>query len=356
MSVLFESIFVNFFKRECKSTMSDVQEERGEASSTSFEEEPAKEDDDAKRDPDSSIDGDDNSASGIFAEFGNENSESDVVSGSEYDSSSLYSSEKDDSSKSYKGDSKPAKPKRTYRKPRKRHRTDVNQLKRLEEVYQYDSNPNQELRAELSKESGMSVRQIQVWFQNRRAKTRRDAARMQLKARAKETDEVPSADPVAAEDPANLKSDAQPAQEKPPKEPKKRGPKGKRNAQSHSHHKHKHKHKGGGNTEEDKEREGADGEAKKRRHRRHKKARVDNDGSSQSELSCSDGGSSSYSSSESGSSSEFSSESSEDGSDGSKPEFQNPSYMYQKVLDYMKKGKKIDSQESIEQDEKRLFG
>ena len=357
--------------------MSDAQEDHSEASNTSFEAEPAKENGHARRNLDSPIDGDDSSSSIFLTEFSNENSENDYASGSDYESnSSLYNSEKEDKAKSSKSDAKSAKPKRAYRKPRKRHRTDVNQLKRLEEVYQYDSNPNQELRVELAKESGMSTRQIQVWFQNRRAKTRRDAARMQLKASSKEAPEGSSAEPAAAtEEPASTTTSAPPTQSKPPKEPKKRGPKGKRNAQAHHHHHHhhhhhKHKHghthdNDGNNDDDDNGKVEENEETKKPRRRGRKRARVDKDGSSQSELSSesdySEGDSSSANSSESGSptessSSSSSSSSSEDNSVDLQSEFPNPSYLYQKVLDYLKRDKKIDPQESIEQDEKRLFG
>lgn len=343
--------------------MSDAQEDHDEASNTSFEADTAKDDGGAKRDPESPIYGDDSSSSIFLTEFSNEDSENDYVSGSDYDSSSsLYSSEKEERAKSSKSDSKSGRPKRAYRKPRKRHRTDVNQLKRLEEVYQYDSNPNQELRAELAKESGMSTRQIQVWFQNRRAKTRRDAARMQVKPDPKEVPSISPAAPAATEDPASTADSAPPAQGKPPKEPKKRGPKGKRNARTnHRKHKHKHGHNHDDDDNEDNYKEEENGESKKRRRRGRKRTRVDKDDSSQSELSSesaySEGDSSSSSSSSSGSSSESSSSSSAENTPiDPNSEFPNPSYLYQKVLDYLKKDGKIDPQESIEQDEKRLFG
>jgi hypothetical protein len=56
---------------------------------------------------------------------------------------------------------------------RKRLRTTPDQLDVLEKVFQSVHTPNSSLRSKLSKELGMSSRRIQVWFQNRRAKLKK---------------------------------------------------------------------------------------------------------------------------------------------------------------------------------------
>lgn len=288
--------------------------------------------------------------------------EEDEASGSDYDDGkSPYSTRKESEGKNPRGGSRAAKPKRKYKKPRQRHRTDDSQLKRLEEVYQYDSNPNHEMRAELAKESGMSTRQIQVWFQNRRAKTRRDAARKQLKVRVNAVGRPPldrSQSAVGSEGPSSIVA---PPQDKQPKEPKKRSytkrKKGADNQQhsnnnGHGHHKH----------DENDEKDNGDDGPKSHHYLRHKKVRVDDEyDSSSSELSSessySEGESSSSSSSDSYSSSESSSSDiPENDSYALQSEFSNPSYLYKKVLEYIKRNGKIDQQESEEQDLKRLFG
>ncbi|TBU29511.1 Homeodomain-like protein, partial [Dichomitus squalens] len=53
-----------------------------------------------------------------------------------------------------------------------RKRTTRAQLKVLEGVYKYDTKPNASLRKKLAAELDMTPRGVQVWFQNRRAKTK----------------------------------------------------------------------------------------------------------------------------------------------------------------------------------------
>jgi len=55
----------------------------------------------------------------------------------------------------------------------KRQRTSPEQLDMLEQMFQTNSMPNQQTRAHLAAELGMSSRRIQIWFQNKRAKVRR---------------------------------------------------------------------------------------------------------------------------------------------------------------------------------------
>ena len=55
----------------------------------------------------------------------------------------------------------------------KRRRTSTEQLLILTKIFEQTDTPNYELRQELSKRIGMSAREIQVWFQNRRAKINR---------------------------------------------------------------------------------------------------------------------------------------------------------------------------------------
>ncbi|KAL4248159.1 hypothetical protein ABKN59_007890 [Abortiporus biennis] len=56
-----------------------------------------------------------------------------------------------------------------------RKRTTRSQLKVLEDVYKYDTKPNASLRKKLAEELNMTPRGVQVWFQNRRAKTKSQA-------------------------------------------------------------------------------------------------------------------------------------------------------------------------------------
>lgn len=279
------------------------------------------------------------------------------ASGSDYDDGkSPYSARKESEGKNPRGGSRAAKPKRKYKKPRQRHRTDDSQLKRLEEVYQYDSNPNHEMRVELAKESGMSTRQIQVWFQNRRAKTRRDAAREQLKVRVNAVGRPPLDRSRSVVGPEGPSGTVAPPQDKQPKEPNKKRSytKRKKGADNNGHGHHKHG--------EDDEKDNGDDGPKSHHYLRHKKVRVgDEYDSSSSELSSessySEGESSSSSSSDSYSSSESSSSDiPENDSYALQSEFSNPSYLYKKVLEYIKRNGKIDQQESEEQDLKRLFG
>lgn len=56
---------------------------------------------------------------------------------------------------------------------KRRNRTTPEQLKRLEEVYATEKMPSQELRESLALELNMTTRQVQIWFQNKRAKEKR---------------------------------------------------------------------------------------------------------------------------------------------------------------------------------------
>lgn len=56
---------------------------------------------------------------------------------------------------------------------KRRNRTTPEQLKRLEQVYSTEKMPNQELRESLALELNMTTRQVQIWFQNKRAKEKR---------------------------------------------------------------------------------------------------------------------------------------------------------------------------------------
>lgn len=56
---------------------------------------------------------------------------------------------------------------------KKRHRTTPEQLRTLEETYEREKMPNQELRERLAKKLGMTPRRVQIWFQNKRAKEKR---------------------------------------------------------------------------------------------------------------------------------------------------------------------------------------
>ena len=56
------------------------------------------------------------------------------------------------------------------KQPRKRNRTTTEQLHILLHAFEQESMPNSKLRTELAHRTGMEPRQIQIWFQNRRAK------------------------------------------------------------------------------------------------------------------------------------------------------------------------------------------
>lgn len=64
-------------------------------------------------------------------------------------------------------------PEQTPSKKKKRHRTTPEQLRVLEETYEKEKMPNQELREKLAKKLGMTPRRVQIWFQNKRAKDKR---------------------------------------------------------------------------------------------------------------------------------------------------------------------------------------
>jgi len=59
--------------------------------------------------------------------------------------------------------------------PKKRQRTSPAQLEVLEKIYQTEKLPNSDLRKELASNLKMTPRRVQVWFQNKRAKDKRNA-------------------------------------------------------------------------------------------------------------------------------------------------------------------------------------
>ncbi|OBZ68043.1 Homeobox protein HD-10 [Grifola frondosa] len=65
-----------------------------------------------------------------------------------------------------------------------RKRTTRAQLKVLESVYKYDTKPNASLRKKLAAELDMTPRGVQVWFQNRRAKTKQQLKKAEAAKRA----------------------------------------------------------------------------------------------------------------------------------------------------------------------------
>ncbi|THH21176.1 hypothetical protein EUX98_g8444 [Antrodiella citrinella] len=73
-----------------------------------------------------------------------------------------------------------------------RKRTTRSQLKVLEDVYKYDTKPNATLRKKLAEELGMTPRGVQVWFQNRRAKTKSQARKADVAT--KKTDDATATD------------------------------------------------------------------------------------------------------------------------------------------------------------------
>lgn len=60
-------------------------------------------------------------------------------------------------------------------KPSKR-KNSIYQGNLLEKVFELNSNPNHEIKKAISESAGLPLRQVQIWFQNRRAKLRRDIA------------------------------------------------------------------------------------------------------------------------------------------------------------------------------------
>ncbi|ORY87484.1 homeobox domain-containing protein, partial [Leucosporidium creatinivorum] len=54
-----------------------------------------------------------------------------------------------------------------------RRRTSPNQLKILEYHFEHNPKPDVTLRKALSEQLDMTPREVQVWFQNRRAKTKK---------------------------------------------------------------------------------------------------------------------------------------------------------------------------------------
>lgn len=57
---------------------------------------------------------------------------------------------------------------------KKRQRTSPEQLAILEQIFQTDKMPNQQTRVQLADQLGMSSRRVQIWFQNKRAKVKRN--------------------------------------------------------------------------------------------------------------------------------------------------------------------------------------
>ncbi|KAJ8468631.1 hypothetical protein ONZ51_g9518 [Trametes cubensis] len=78
-----------------------------------------------------------------------------------------------------------------------RKRTTRAQLKVLEGVYKYDTKPNASLRKKLAAELDMTPRGVQVWFQNRRAKTKQQAKKAEA-AKGSPSDPSTSATAAAA--------------------------------------------------------------------------------------------------------------------------------------------------------------
>lgn len=84
--------------------------------------------------------------------------------------------------------------------PRKRLKTTADQISMLEEWFQREPLPPRKVREEmvLKLDGAVSLRQLEVWFQNRRAKQKKAEARAQ-KSRA---GEVPSATPPSSPSPS----------------------------------------------------------------------------------------------------------------------------------------------------------
>ncbi|GAM20172.1 hypothetical protein SAMD00019534_033470 [Acytostelium subglobosum LB1] len=56
---------------------------------------------------------------------------------------------------------------------KKRQRTSPEQLSILEQIFETDKMPSQQIRIRLANQLGMSSRRVQIWFQNKRAKVKR---------------------------------------------------------------------------------------------------------------------------------------------------------------------------------------
>lgn len=64
-------------------------------------------------------------------------------------------------------------PQPSRKSKKKRHRTTPEQLRVLEEVFEYEKTPDLQLRQRLARQLNMTPRRVQVWFQNKRAKEKR---------------------------------------------------------------------------------------------------------------------------------------------------------------------------------------
>jgi len=90
-----------------------------------------------------------------------------LVCSSDTQTTPLGSPAFDDAPGSDEGTTEPA-----LQRLKKRHRKTEYQLRVLEEQFLLNPLPNKTVRDELGKKLGLTTRQVQIWFQNRRAKTR----------------------------------------------------------------------------------------------------------------------------------------------------------------------------------------
>eukprot|EP01115_Flamella_aegyptia_P011602 TRINITY_DN54_c0_g1_i1.p1 TRINITY_DN54_c0_g1~~TRINITY_DN54_c0_g1_i1.p1 ORF type:complete len:142 (+),score=25.57 TRINITY_DN54_c0_g1_i1:64-489(+) len=75
------------------------------------------------------------------------------------------------------------------KRKRKRTRTTPRQLAVLEAIFEQNTTPNNATRRRLSEELGMNPRRIQIWFQNKRAKLKKNSAKKKLNGGLKNTDD-----------------------------------------------------------------------------------------------------------------------------------------------------------------------
>eukprot|EP01129_Flabellula_baltica_P015582 TRINITY_DN7997_c0_g1_i1.p1 TRINITY_DN7997_c0_g1~~TRINITY_DN7997_c0_g1_i1.p1 ORF type:complete len:211 (-),score=45.20 TRINITY_DN7997_c0_g1_i1:17-649(-) len=100
-----------------------------------------------------------------------------VSTSSEIEHRHLY---RDDISEHTSSSSTSSRKSKTGKKKRVRHRTTPEQFVVLHEHYQTEKTPDLETRKVLAKRLGMTPRRVQVWFQNRRAKDKREAKEARL--------------------------------------------------------------------------------------------------------------------------------------------------------------------------------